>query len=300
MKKLWNALNLVWNHPLNCRRKKAALGSWLSWHLRSRLDPNPVVIPFVNDSKLRIKKGMAGATGNIYTGLHEFPEMSFTLQLLRPGDLFIDVGANVGSYTILASSAARAKTISIEPIPRLYEDLIENIRLNQIESLVDARNIGVGDKKEKLIFTSSLETINHVLRENEIGDASSIEVPVETLDSIVGSSCPKLIKVDAEGFETPVIRGADQILSQQTLLAVILELHGAGKFYGYDEEEIHRKIIGYGFKTYAYLPFERRLIVKDGIHQAPYSTLYIRNISQVEKILRSSPRFLIHGASTEI
>ena len=45
---------------------------------------------------------MHGVTGNVYCGLHDFAEMSFMLHLLRAGDLFADIGANVGSYTVLA------------------------------------------------------------------------------------------------------------------------------------------------------------------------------------------------------
>jgi hypothetical protein len=54
--------------------------------------------------------GMTGATGNLYVGLHEFEEMAFLLHFLRPGDLFADVGANVGSYTILAAVAVERGT----------------------------------------------------------------------------------------------------------------------------------------------------------------------------------------------
>ena len=63
---------------------------------------------------------MTGATGNIYTGLHEFEDMMFLLHLLRPGDIFVDAGANIGSYTVLASAVVGAKSISFEPVPPLF------------------------------------------------------------------------------------------------------------------------------------------------------------------------------------
>jgi hypothetical protein len=66
---------------------------------------------------------MACATGNIYTGLHEFEDMSFLLHFLRPADLFIDIGANVGAYTIFASGIVAATSISIEPISQIFEIL---------------------------------------------------------------------------------------------------------------------------------------------------------------------------------
>lgn len=46
---------------------------------------------------------MRGATGNVYVGLHEFESMGFVLHVLRSSSAFIDVGANVGAYTVLAA-----------------------------------------------------------------------------------------------------------------------------------------------------------------------------------------------------
>ena len=62
----------------------------------------PVVVNYINDSRLLVQTGMTGATGNIYTGLHEFEDMGFALHFLQEGDYFIDLGVNVGSYTVLA------------------------------------------------------------------------------------------------------------------------------------------------------------------------------------------------------
>ena len=69
--------------------------------------------------------GMAGATGNIYVGLREFEDMAFLLHLLRPDDLFVDVGANIGSFTVLASGAVGARSLAIEPIERTFNILIK-------------------------------------------------------------------------------------------------------------------------------------------------------------------------------
>ena len=91
---------------------------------------------------------MTGATGNIYTGLHEFQEMSFLLHMLRHDDLFVDVGANIGSYTVLASAVIGAKSISIEPIPNAFRNLMQNIILNDIKVRVTAHNMGSIVKKE--------------------------------------------------------------------------------------------------------------------------------------------------------
>ena len=63
-------------------------------------------------------------TGNIYCGLAEFADMAFVLHVLRAGDLFVDIGANAGAYTLLASSVAGAKTTCFEPVPATYARLL--------------------------------------------------------------------------------------------------------------------------------------------------------------------------------
>lgn len=103
LKNLFNLLTFVWNHPLNRGARLAAIGRVLRWQIASRLMPGPIALPFVNGTYLFATRGMTGATGNWYCGLHEYEDMSFVMHSLRSGDLFVDVGANIGSYSILAA-----------------------------------------------------------------------------------------------------------------------------------------------------------------------------------------------------
>jgi hypothetical protein len=59
--------------------------------------------PRAKESNLDLPHIFEKMSGNIYAGLHEFGDMAFVLHFLRAGDLFADVGANIGSYTVLAS-----------------------------------------------------------------------------------------------------------------------------------------------------------------------------------------------------
>jgi precorrin-6B methylase 2 len=93
---------------------------------------------------------MTGATGNIYAGLHEFADMAFTLHFLRPDDLFLDIGANIGSYTLLASAVCKARTISFEPDPKTMTLLRRNIDLNGLHGRVVLEQTAVGAKKARL------------------------------------------------------------------------------------------------------------------------------------------------------
>ena len=168
-------LKFITNHPLTKNSRFKSICRFLKWQISSRLIPYPVVYPFIGNSSLIIWRGLTGATGNLYVGLHEFEDMAFLLHLLQENDLFTDIGANIGSYTILASGHKKAQTISFEPIPSTYQTLKNNVAVNHIENKVKLLNIGLGSKPSVLKFTSGLDTVNHVVFGNE-GKEALLEV----------------------------------------------------------------------------------------------------------------------------
>src|ERR1035441_9849903 len=168
-------------HPLNKDNKLQAIARFAKWQIGSRLIGGAVVFDWINGSKFLVKAGEAGLTGNIYAGLHEFADMGFLLHFLRQRDLFIDVGANVGSYTILACSAIGAHGYAFEPVARTYKRLIENVRLNDMQERVKCFNIGIGSEPGIAKFTTDLDTVNHVVVEGE-QSASVADVEVSTLN----------------------------------------------------------------------------------------------------------------------
>jgi hypothetical protein len=129
---VWKTLRFLMNHPLTRDERGQALFRFVRWQVGSRVLGEPVAMPYVKDTRLLVESGMAGATGNVYAGLHEFEDMAFVLHALRPSSWFVDIGANIGSYTILAGGGSAAKCISVEPVPTTFEKLCDNVRLNEL------------------------------------------------------------------------------------------------------------------------------------------------------------------------
>jgi len=140
-----NRISSVLDHPLNRDRKLDALMRYLKWQARARLVPGPMIFDWLHGAKFMVSKGEETLTGNVYCGLTEFADMCFLLHGLRDTDQFADVGANLGSYTILACVAVGARGIAFEPVPASHGRLLENIRLNQAEDRVRVVNMAVGD-----------------------------------------------------------------------------------------------------------------------------------------------------------
>lgn len=270
-------------HPLAKRHKFRAYCRFINWQVSQFLFPREQVVSFLGATKLVATKGLNGITGNIYVGLEDFSDMSFLVHFLIPEDLFADIGANAGSYTVLASGYSGAKTIAFEPVPSTFSWLEKNIELNKISDRVRTFNIALGSKRGQMSFTSNFGTVNHVVAESELNQViNPISVDVYTLDQIVGGQkLPVLMKIDVEGFETEVLSGMQQTLYSKEVKAIIIELNGSGSRYGYDETAIHQTLGNFNFLPYHYDPFKRKLIKLD--YFGSHNTIYIRDIDFVKE-----------------
>ena len=99
--------------PLSFNNKLKVILRFIKWQISQGIFQSTIIYNFTQNSKILIKKSMTGATGNLYYGLDEFNDMGFLLHFLRKKDVFIDVGSNVGSYTILASAEIGAKQFQL-------------------------------------------------------------------------------------------------------------------------------------------------------------------------------------------
>lgn len=287
-------IKFITNHPLNRDQRINSVIRYVKWQVGSRLVQGSIVFDWVNGSKILVKTGETGLTGNIYTGLHEFPDMGFLLHVLRREDLFIDIGANVGSYTILACAAIGARGVAFEPVPSTFHRLVENMRLNHLDERVKCVNKGIGARQGYVAFTGDNDTTNHALASGELCD-KIVNVEVTTLDTALDGESPSLAKIDVEGYETPVLEGATEMLKDPSLHSVIMELNGSGRRYGYEELKILELMLDNGFKTYSYNPLDRTLINLDGKNLNSGNTLFIRNKPLVEERLRRAQKVSVNG-----
>jgi FkbM family methyltransferase len=286
---LLQILKFLREHPLTRDRQLAAIRRFLSWQIGSRLVPGPVVVPYVNNTRLIIGHGMHGMTGNLYAGLFEFDIMSFLLHFLRPEDVFIDVGAFHGAYTVLASGVAGAKSIAIEPVPVTLPYLQDNIHLNQIHDLVELKSVAVGSHSETIEITTGLGSNNHIVQsaDNDIGEVA--RVSVVPLDHIVEEYDPTMIKIDVEGYEAEVVAGGAITLAKPSVQAVLMESIGHGLRYDFDEGALHARMQEYGFEPYIYQPFDRQIAPSADTSPKPRNLIFIRDIEFVMDRVRTAP-----------
>jgi FkbM family methyltransferase len=285
-------LPFILNHPLNRDGRIGALARFVRWQVASRIIRRPIALPFIDSTLLLTSQGMTGATGNYYCGLHEVTEMAFVLHALRADDLFVDVGANVGSYTVLAGGAVGAEVIAVEPLPATFARLESNIRLNGIGARVVAHCCGLSSEAGELQFVSSLDTMNRVALPGET--LPTITSSVLTLDELCRDRCPTIVKMDVEGHEHAVLGGSQAILANPGLKAVLMETNESGAKFGVSDQTLFDIMSKAGFTPCEYDPFGRRLNLLRGSQK---NTVFVRDPEGLSEICAAAAQFtLVNGA----
>jgi FkbM family methyltransferase len=159
-----------------------------------------------------------------------------------PGDLFIDVGANVGSYSILAGDLG-AHVIALEPAPDTFALLAENVRLNgyPVTMIQAAAGVNCGTAR----FTTGQDCINRLAANGPV------EIEMVSLDSVIQDRVVAGMKIDVEGFEIDVLRGCERALSQRRLKLIQLEWNSSSvEAVGSDRAPIAELLANYGYGLY--------------------------------------------------
>jgi FkbM family methyltransferase len=162
----------------------------------------------------------------LMSGAFERAETEFAVEQARPGTVAIDVGANVGMFTVPLALAVgpSGRVLTIEPSPDNVARLQSNLELNSLENVV-VEPIAVADKAGRLVLQLASDPGFHSTA--EIAESRAVDenltVPAETLDQVwlrAHAPAVSFIKIDTEGSEDAVLRGAEQIL--QTCQPVLL------------------------------------------------------------------------------
>jgi len=243
----------IWSHP-NCRKQKiqSVVKLW-SWQFYKRITDRHLDLQLLPNVKIRCYPDSRSAAAVLYCGLYNYDEMNFLLRYLRPKDSFLDVGANIGVYTLLAASRIASGSIySFEALPKNYERLQENIRLNQFEQ-VKAYAIAVSDQAGSVALNlaegDSMPFITSTVAHN------TITVSTNTLANLLHDepiSDLTLAKMDIEGAELLALKGATSLLKQQRPPVWILEINDAVSNFGHRKQDIVDFLNSYDYNLYSY------------------------------------------------
>jgi FkbM family methyltransferase len=164
-------------------------------------------------------------------------------QYLRPGDTFVDVGANIGALSLTASGIVgeAGRIFSVEAHPQTVDYLRGNIKLNNAGN-VTVIHAAAGDHEGVVNFSSDRSDDQNRVTE------TGISVPLRTLDSLLPDTPVRLLKIDVEGFELFALRGAERIL-QRTDMVYFESWESHFSKYGYSTPDVLEFLTMHGFEV---------------------------------------------------
>lgn len=186
-------------------------------------------------------------------------------QTLRPGDVLFDIGANVGAYALLAARLYRGdvRVIAVEPSVENFAQLVRNVALNRCEEVVTALQVALDSETRMATFHYSDTRSGSALHALGAGDrtdppfvpAAHQRLMAFRLDDLVrqfGLPTPTHVKIDVDGGELGVLRGATTTMAHSAVRSVMIEV---------DEDGADHAAIAAALRAAGLQLVERQLIV---------------------------------------
>ena len=189
----------------------------------------------------------------IYMGCYEPRETKLVQALLRPGDTFVDAGANIGYYTAMAAGLVgpAGTVLAFEPFPELYGALQRTFAAcDRVKCLSAA----LSDRDGQLTLYVPPESYGNIDPSafQYCADMREISVPARPLTEVLtdlGVETVHLLKTDTEGFELRVLKGCEQLLGEGRIHAVLCEVNpGLLDLAGSSPKELIEYLLDRGFR----------------------------------------------------
>ena len=201
---------------------------------------------------------------NIFYDAWEGDELNFVHTVLRPGDLMVDVGSNVGLFSLVAAKAVGdgGKVYAFEPVPGNWKRCEENIRLNDLHNITLSRT-ALSDRAGEVTLAidanmasgSGSETSGFFTMSRVSTAVREVTAHAESFDSFaereLGERRIRVVKIDVEGAEPLVMRGMARTLSERRIDMFVVEVSVyALSVAGFKVHEIVAPLEAAGFALY--------------------------------------------------
>lgn len=194
---------------------------------------------------------------------HEQFTVEYFKQIIKKGDIVIDLGANIGYHTLIFAKLVGevGHVFAFEPDPSNFELLSKNVKENKHENVTLIQK-AVSDKNGKIkLYVSKRNLASHRIFDSE-EKRESIEIEVITLDEYFKKfeKPIKFIKIDVEGAEGATLLGASRIIKNSKNMVIIIEYFPKWiKKFGMVPEDILKSLIEKGFKLFNINSISRKL-----------------------------------------
>jgi FkbM family methyltransferase len=279
----------IWRHPENRGRRGHRLAGWLSWQAWERTVGRPRTVHLHQGVRLVCRPHDQVTSMALYFGLYDSQEMRFLLAWLRAGDTFVDIGANVAPYSLLATLIDGVAIVAFEPEAVARGRAAENIALNDATDRIELVACAVSDVDGTGNLTADRWAQNTLVGDDYDGHAEA--VPMVSMDSFAHRRSLRrvsLVKVDVEGHELAVLRGAAGVLAAHRP-ALIVECN--------EPEALERFAGEHGYTLVSFAPQSALLTMRRWPVPEGRNVLLVPDVAEARaRVQTSSCRPLTAGA----
>jgi FkbM family methyltransferase len=216
---------LIWDHPANRGRRGRAFVDMALWQAWKRTVRRPFALTVYGDMKFRAYADSSQPGRFLYFGgIPDYAEMTFMRRYLRPGDGFVDGGANEGMFTLLAGKlVGPSGEVRAFAVPAYVDRLRENVRANGL-TWVTVHPDALGAEPGTTPFVVRGAGSRIQTADDHGASAEIIDVRVVRLDDVLPQRFWAMGKLDVEGAEQRVLAGAETLLRRAEPAVWMLEL----------------------------------------------------------------------------
>ena len=251
----------IWNHPANSANRWAGLGRYARWQLNKRVVRRPIEFPYHGFVLPGYLDSHSMSAAYYFAGLSDWWEMRFICDYLREGDLFLDVGANVGLYSLLAAArvGGSGHVDAFEPADIPARRLQEAVDRNDLGKIISVHRFAVTDRNGYVDFGFADDDCQAHVRRIDEHDDSTVKVPAVRLDEHCAGRSYAMAKFDIEGHEPLALAGAAQMLAVGNPAVMQIEMAGYSKLFGVPTSELIGWLDDVGYDCTYYDPKTREL-----------------------------------------
>lgn len=253
MKNVLINLRKLLKNPSLERNKLSFILKLIFWKINKHFLNISFIYSFYKSLKIVLEPSSSYGALTFYTNLADYYEMHFLLKTLKNQDVFIDIGSNIGIYSLLASTKITSGRIfAFEPNPSIFNKLKTNLQLNNVTNCMPIERIVSNTNEKKMFMINSISELSKIVINNK-ANKSIIKISSVKLDDFVVENNIqniKLLKIDVEGAEGLVFEGAKNILKSHLVSNILFELNPVANEFGISSTIIFNQLTNFGYNIY--------------------------------------------------
>ncbi len=235
-----SSLKMLYSSSYNKQHRFAALKRFVTWKMIRAFKLKTYNHLFWGDRAINVQYNSFHSMWLMYNSWVDWEEFNLIKNYVKAGDVVLDIGANMGYYSLWMSrfTGVNGKVYAFEPDETNYARLENNIDINQLSDYILSEKIAVGAENGVVSFTTGFDGENHIAANKEDNTFSVLVIKLDTYLENKAIDHIAYLKIDVEGFELAVLHGCSEMLKKKRIDIIQLEINSTLKNSGATAIEI--------------------------------------------------------------